>query len=150
MRKAVKVLLGYLFGLLICSLLLKYFGIENYVNPLNDSRTQLLNPMMIITVLGGILSLWLTLPKKQLYVFLLIYSALWILRFLVLFLADKIGTVELLGNTYRLDVIIPNYYSSVSRLATPLPFVVFWLINYYLIERGKSHPDGDSRTEKEV
>lgn len=148
MRKAVKVLLGYLFGLLMCSLLLKYFGIENYVNPLNDSRTQLLNPMMIITVLGGILSLWLTLPKKQFYVFLLIYSSLWALRFLVLFLADTIGTVELLGKAYRLDVIIPNYYSSVSRLATPLPFVVFWLINYYFIERGRSQPGSDIRTEK--
>lgn len=69
MRKAVNVLVGYLFGLLLCSLLLKYFGIENYVNPLNDSRTQLLNPMMIITVAGGILSLWLTLPRKTFYIF---------------------------------------------------------------------------------
>lgn len=138
MRKAVKVLTGYLFGLLLCSLLLKYYGIENYVNPLNDSRTQLLNPMMIITIAGGIISLWLTLPKKQLYLFLAIYVALWMLRFLVLFLADKIGTVVLMGNSYRLDVIIPNYYSSVSRLATPLPFVVFWLISYYFIGRSNA------------
>jgi hypothetical protein len=137
MRKAVKVLIGYLFGLLLCSLLLKYLGIEHYVNPLNDSRTQLHNPMMLFTIAGGLIALRLTIAKKQFSVFLIIYTALWLLRFLIIVLADRIGTVQFFGNTYRLDVIIPNYYSSVSRLATPLPFVIFWLINYYFIERGK-------------
>ncbi len=131
MKKAAKVLVIYLLGLLVCSLILKFFNISNFVNTVNDSRTTLLSPMMLLTILGGIISLKLTLSSKEFKVFLIIYASLWILRFLLIYLSDKINVVTIFNQSFHFEIIIPNYYSQVSRLATPLPFVTFWLVNHF-------------------
>jgi hypothetical protein len=131
MRKAIKVLVVYLLSLLICSLILKWVNLPSYINPLRDARTALFTPMMLIIIAGGIISLKLTVEPRPFKIFLIVYASLWAFRFFVLYLADNINTITVFNKTLHFDIIIPNYYSQVSRLATPLPFVVFWLINYF-------------------
>lgn len=128
MKKAAIVLTVYLLSLLIFSL------IQNYLKEndafLTDGRIKALSPMMLVTIIGGIISLYITLPKSSFKIFIVVYSCLWVVRILMLSLADRIGEVMIFGRPFRFDLIIPNYYENVSRLGTPLPFIIFWFINY--------------------
>lgn len=130
MKRGVKILSFYIIGLLLCSVVLKLFKVENYFNTFDDSRTSLLNPMLLLTVVGGLVSLRMLVSKRAFSAFLIIYSCLWIIRYILLLLAGTIGEMHLLGKSFHFDIIIPNYYSNVSRLGTPLPFVIFWLLHY--------------------
>ena len=129
MKKAAKVLIIYLLSLLVCSLLFSWMDIRSAYLPMSEFRT-VLSPMMAATVIGGIIALKYTVPPKSLYIFLLVYIFLWILRFCMLYLANYIGEATILNRTFRFDLIIPNYYENVSRIGTPLPFIIFWFINY--------------------
>lgn len=128
MKKAAIVLTVYLLSLLIFSL------IQNYLKEndafLTDGRIKALSPMMLVTIIGGIISLYITLPKSSFKIFIVVYSCLWVVRILMLSLADRIGEVMIFGRPFRFDLIIPSYYENVSRLGTPLPFIIFWFINY--------------------
>jgi hypothetical protein len=135
MKKAVIVLVAYLVLLLIFSLIFSYTGINNSAIEMGATK-KLLTPMMGVTVIGGIIALYLTVDKKLLKLFLIIYLFLWLLRIAMLYLSQYIGEVSVFGRAFRFDVIIPNYYENVSRITTPLPFILFWFINY-LLERRK-------------
>jgi hypothetical protein len=135
MKKAVIVLVAYLVLLLVFSLIFSYTGIINSALEMGATK-KLLTPMMGVTVVGGIVALYLTVDKKLLRLFLIIYLSLWLLRIAMLYLSQHIGEVSVFGRTFRFDVIIPNYYENVSRITTPLPFILFWFINY-LLERRK-------------
>jgi hypothetical protein len=89
-----------------------------------------LDPMMIPTIIGGIIVLKYTVSPYSFKVFLIGYSALWILRIVLMYIAEQIGEATLLGRTYRFDLIIGSYYKTVSRLDTHLPFVLYWFITY--------------------
>jgi hypothetical protein len=89
-----------------------------------------ISPMMAATVIGGIIALKYTVPLKSFYLFLLVYTCLWIFRFCMLYLANHIGVVTIAHRVFHFDLIIPSYYENVSRIGTPLPFIVFWFINY--------------------
>ena len=129
MRRAAKVLVIYLLSLLVCSLIFSWLNIRSSYLPMSEFRT-VLSPMMAATVIGGIIALKYTVPPKSLYIFLLVYIFLWILRFCMLYLANYIGEATIFNKTFRFDLIIPNYYENVSRIGTPLPFIIFWFINY--------------------
>ena len=129
MTKAAKVLVIYLLSLLVCSLIFSWLNIRSSYLPMSEFKT-VLSPMMAVTVIGGFISLKYTVPAKSFYVFLLIYIFLWIFRFCMFCLANYIGEAHLFNRTFRFDLIIPNYYENVSRIGTPLPFIIFWFINY--------------------
>ena len=129
MTKAAKVLVIYLLSLLVCSLIFSWLNIRSSYLPMSEFRT-VLSPMMAATVIGGIIALKYTVPPKSLYIFLLVYIFLWILRFCMFYLANYIGEATVFNRSFRFDLIIPNYYDNVSRIGTPLPFIIFWFINY--------------------
>jgi hypothetical protein len=147
MKRPLKILTAYLLGLLLCSLVFEYLGIINYLNTFDDSKTSLLNPMLLLTVFGGIFVLRLLVSRMAFKAFLLGYSLLWAIRFLLLYVAPKIGTVYLMGKSYRFDIIIPHYFSFVSRLSTPLPFVIYWIL-YYLFDKSRRNAQSDDMAEK--
>jgi hypothetical protein len=130
MRKAAKIFLLYILGLFVCSFILSLLNLAN-ANIYVLNGFQKLNLMLLITIIGGIWALKLTLPKRPLKIFLIIYFSLWIVRIVLLFFASKIGEVHLFSRMYRADLIITNYYATVSRLDTPMPFIIFWLINHF-------------------
>jgi len=140
MRRAAKVLVIYLLSLLTFSLLFSWLGIRSSYLPMSDLKT-VISPMMVVTVIGGIISLKYTVPAKTLNIFLLVYGFLWIFRFFMLFMANKIGTVIIWHRTFHFELIIPNYYENVSRIGTPLPFIIFWFINYLFTNYKNTIPD---------
>lgn len=133
MKKAALVLTVYLVSLLLFSLIQNYFKLNDAF--LTDGRIKAFSPMMLATIVGGIISLYITLPKSSFKIFIIVYGCLWVIRVIMLSFATQIGEVEIFNRPFRFDIIIPNYYENVSRLGTPLPFVIFWFINYLFITR---------------
>ena len=128
MKKAAKVLTVYLLFLLIFSFILSWLGLTDSF--LNVGRIKAFSPMMLATIVGGIISLYYTVTPKALKIFLIVYGCLWVIRIGMLYLANQIGIVTIGQRVFHFNIIIPIYYENVSRVGTPLPFVIFWFINY--------------------
>ena len=128
MKKAAKVLTVYLLFLLVFSFILSWLNLTDSF--LNVGRIKAFSPMMLATIVGGIVSLYYTVSPKALKIFLIVYGCLWVIRIGMLYLANQIGIVIIGQRVFHFEIIIPNYYENVSRVGTPLPFVIFWFINY--------------------
>ena len=128
MKKAAKVLTVYLLFLLVFSFILSWLGLTDSF--LNVGRIKVFSPMMLATIVGGIISLYYTVTPKALKIFLIVYGCLWVIRTGMLYVANQIGIVTIGQRVFHFEIIIPNYYENVSRVGTPLPFVIFWFINY--------------------
>ncbi len=131
MKKAVKVLVIYLTGLLVCSVIFSWLHINQVL--LNFSISKLdneLNIMLIPTIIGGLIALRMTISVKSFKIFVLVYACLWVFRFIALYIGNQLGEVHIFNRAYRIDLIIFNYYQTISRLQTPLPFIIYWFINY--------------------
>ena len=128
MKKAAKVLTVYLLFLLVFSFILSWLGLTDSF--LNVGRIKAFSFMMLATIVGGIISLYYTVTPKALKIFLIVYGCLWVIRIGMLYLANQIGIVTIGQQVFHFEIIIPNYYENVSRVGTPLPFVIFWFINY--------------------
>ena len=129
MSKPAKVLLAYYLLLGISSLIFSWLNIHSFYYHYAGFKMEL-SPILIPTIIGGIIALHLTVPPRSLKIFLIVYFSLWAFRFLLLFAANRIGEAHIFNRVYRFDLIVGNYYRTVSRLDTHLPFVLFWFINY--------------------
>ena len=136
MRKAVKVFILYIIFLLACSFIFNLFDISSDFQNIPKSLYKV-RPIIIPTIIGGIIALKYLVPLKSFKVFLIVYFCLWIVRYVVLFAANNLGEISLFNRTYRFDLIIANYYKTASRLETPLPFVIFWFIFYFYTKINK-------------
>ena len=139
MKKAAKVLMVYLLFLLVFSFILSWMGLTDSF--LNVGRIKAFSPMMLATIVGGIISLYYSVSPKALKVFLIVYGCLWVIRIGMLYLAERIGIVTIGQRIFHFEIIIPNYYENVSRIGTPLPFVIFWFINYLFNNNQKTVPE---------
>jgi hypothetical protein len=137
MGKATKISIIYLASLLVFSIIFSALNFYKIFIPFFGGNTIELRPMMLVTVIGGIVALKLTVSARALKIFLLIYSCLWLIRYLVLYIALHTGEINIFGRIFHLDLIVPGYYRTVSRLETPLPFVTFWLINRLFVQNKK-------------
>lgn len=130
MKKAIKIFALYIIFLIISSVVFAWLHINS-----DDLGVQIsdfeIQPILIPTIIGGLIALWLTIPPKAFRIFVLIYICLWALRVLLLYIADQVGAVNFFHRTYRFDLIIRSYYKTISRLETPLPFIIFWFIHYF-------------------
>ena len=143
MGRATRILMIYIAGLLIFSLFFSWLNLKNFYIPFNNSSLEI-RPMMLVTIIGGVLALKLTVSPGALKVFLLIYISLWALRYLLLYIAIHLGQVNIFGKIFHFDIIVPGYYKTVSRLETPLPFVTFWLINHLFAHHKKAEGPGNT------
>jgi hypothetical protein len=140
MSKAVKIFILYIVFLLVCSLIFNWFNISSDFHNISGSVYRI-RPIIIPTIVGGIIALKYTVPPKSLKIFLIVYFSLWVIRYIILFTADNLGEIHLFNRTFRFDLIIANYYKTASRLETPLPFVIFWFIYYFYTKIEKSIGD---------
>ncbi|MEN9571438.1 MAG: hypothetical protein RL172_2669 [Bacteroidota bacterium] len=143
MGKAIKVFSIYIVLLLLLSLLLSKLDINSDFHNIAGSIYQV-RLIVIPTIIGGIICLWQIIPPKPLKLFLIIYVGLWLFRYLFLFIATQVEQVHLFGKTYQLSLIVANYYKTASRLETPLPFIIFWVIYYFYntIDQQNNKPTG--------
>ena len=129
MIRPIKIFLIYLLSIIVFYLILNWLKLLSFTIPIGSYKIEV-SSMMLVTVIGGIISLKLTISRRALIVFLIIYGILWLFRTILLSIGDSLGEVNILGRIFHFDLIIPNYYHTVSKLQTPLPFVIFWFINY--------------------
>lgn len=152
MRKAVKVLVVYLLGLSACSLIFSWLKIStNLFNYTGQGLEMEVSTMLIPTIIGGLIALKITLPPRSFKIFLIVYFSLWVIRILLIYIAREVGEVTLFNKTYHFDLIIYNYYQTVSRLQTPLPFIIYWFINYLftkVIKSGAEVKEGETEQEE--
>lgn len=134
MRKAAKVLMIYLLALGVFTIILSFFNFNSFYFTYAGQPVEY-KPIMIPTIIGGIIALKLTVSPGSLKIFLVVYFSLWALRFLVMYAAQEIGEVHVFNRAYRFDLIIAGYYRTVSRLETPLPFVIYWFVNHLFTKK---------------
>ncbi len=146
MNKAAKVLFVYILSLLVCSLFLSWLKLNSYLFYFAGQPIEI-RAIMLPTIIGGILALKYTVSPASLKIFLVVYLSLWILRYLMLYIGTKLGEVHLFNKTFHFDLIIAGYYRTVSRLETPLPFVIYWLINYLFTVKFKPVTRGNPPRE---
>jgi hypothetical protein len=128
-KKAFRVLSIYLVALFAFSILFSNIGLKDFELKIIN-HTWKFSPNLVIVVLGGLVSLYLTIEKKQFKVFVLIYVFLWILKFSLLIIGKYAGVVKFFGKPIDANLYIKLYYETVSRIATPIPFILFWFICY--------------------
>jgi hypothetical protein len=128
MRKPVKVLIIYLISLLVFSLIFSWMGFENFATNTAIPRSSF-SPLMVVTIIGGMVALKYSVSGRSLKIFLIIYGCLWILRCILLLLGNQIGEAYIFNRKFHFDLIISTYFENVSRLNTPLPFIIYWFIN---------------------
>jgi hypothetical protein len=150
MNKAARALILYLVSLLAFSLLVNLFDVKAIELPfsVNGKENVKIQTMMLVTIFAGLICLKQLVSKKSFRVFVIIYSCLWVIRITLLIIAAQIGLVSIMGRNFRFDLIIFNYYENVSRIATPLPFILYWFINYLLFD--KKQEDNKSNDELET
>lgn len=129
MKIASRILFLYLLVLIVCLLILGGLGINDWAFPLLNGKV-LLSPIMIVTIIGGMIALKYALSSSSFRIFILIYCSLWLVRLTIIFIGNQIGQTTIGNKNYNIDFIISNYYRFVSRLDTPLPFIIYGLINY--------------------
>lgn len=149
MRRSSKVLAVYLISLIMVSLIFSFMGIQSFEWNLAGELVET-RYMLIVTILGGLIALYQVVTVVSFRIFVTVYIALWLFRFLIYYLVFKVGQIHLLGRDFNLHIIVPSYYSTVSRLETPLPFIIYWFVNYVvtilpgLTNRYKKAQDGVS------
>ncbi|MFM2360118.1 MAG: hypothetical protein RLY16_2111 [Bacteroidota bacterium] len=150
MNKAARALILYLVSLLAFSLLVNLFDVKSIELPfsVNGKENVKIQTMMSVTIFAGLICLKQLVSQKSFRVFVIIYSCLWVIRITLLIIAAQIGLVSIMGRNFRFDLIIFNYYENVSRIATPLPFILYWFINYLLFD--KKQEDTKSNDELET
>lgn len=131
MKREYKVFFFYLIALLIISITLSILKIGNIQVSLGKIQVPF-NFRIIATIIGGIICLYLTIPKGLLKKILIVYCLLWLFRNLMLYIADHFNIINLFGKNYHISVIIRNYYGKVYLLEGPLPFILVWLIYYFI------------------
>jgi hypothetical protein len=146
MAKPVKVLMIYLFSLFAISLVLSWLKWTKFYIPLHGHKLEI-ETMMFFTIAGGIIALRKLVSSRALKVFLVIYVCLWLIRFGIIYLSFVVKDINVLGRVFHVDIITPSYYNTISRLATPLPFIIFWLINSLF---NSSFLQGDARMHEQV
>ena len=129
MSKAGKVLLAYYIFLGLTSLVFSLLKWKSIYFDYAGHPTEF-NPIWIPTIIGGMVALKLTIPPRSFKLFVVVYIALWILRFTLLYIGNKLVETPVFGRVYHFNLIFYNYYKNVSRLDTHLPFVLYWFINY--------------------
>lgn len=147
MKKAVKIFVAYILFLVACSFVFNKFNIssEHFTS---DASIYSLRLIIVPTIIGGILALKYLVSPKTLRIFLVIYASLWALRYLFLFLGEQLGEVYLFNKSFRFDLIISSYYRTISRLETPLPFIIFWFIHYIFSKLEKpAEQTGEATTD---
>jgi len=129
MKTAIKVFTIYLISILIFSLVFSYFHI---IKPRSEIYVyeSPFTPIMIVTIIGGFLSLRYTMSIIAFKLFAKIYVGLWLLSVFIHFLGNWIGEVYLFQRTFNFKLILSYHYENYTRLKTPMPFIVYWFINY--------------------
>ncbi len=149
MGKAAKVLLAYYIFLALVSLLFSLLNLKPIYFDYAGGGTEF-NPIWVPTIIGGLIALKLTLPPRSFKLFVIVYTILWILRFILLYIGNKLGVVVLFDHPYHFEKIFYTYYKNVSRLDTHLPFVLYWFANYLftiVIKQQQEKKEEDNTTE---
>ena len=129
MSRAAKVLLSYYIFLGLISLVFSMLKLHTIKFEYGGGLTDF-NPIWIPTIIGGLIALKLTLPPRSFKLFCIVYTILWILRFILLYIGNRMGEVVIFGRLFHFEKIFVTYYRNVSRLDTHLPFVLYWFANY--------------------
>jgi hypothetical protein len=139
MKKAFPVLLIYLACLLVFYFLFRWLEIADWEYLIADKIP--LTALFIVAAIGGIIALRFTVSPASFRIFLIVYSALWMLRLLFLYLGTTMMPVHLGSKAFDIPAILTNYFTFVFRLDTPLPFMFFWLIDYLFVKQKKNIED---------
>ncbi len=130
MKRAAIVLVCYLVSLLAFSLFFSWLGVREF-KPNPSTLKTLQQPMMLVTIIAGLIALRFTVSARSFMVFFIVYTCLWLIRIPVNYVISTAADNMHWLKKYALDWVLFKYYDSVTRICTPLPFVIYWFIIYF-------------------
>jgi len=133
MKKVIPVLLIYLGCLLAFYFIFRWLGIADWEYLIAGKIP--LTALFIVAAIGGIIALKLTVSPASFRIFLYVYGGLWLLRLLTLYVGTKMAAIQPGNKAFDIPAILTNYITFVFRLDTPLPFMFFWLVDYFFKNR---------------
>jgi hypothetical protein len=139
MKNIFSVLLIYLFSLFVFYFISRWLHIANWEYTIADKIP--ITALFIVATIGAVIALKFVVSPASFRIFLIVYSALWMLRLLILYMDNKISPIQLGNKAFDISAILTNYFTFVFRLDTPLPFMFFLLIDYLFKKPKKSTPD---------
>jgi len=160
MKRASIVLICYLLSLLVFSLFFSWLGVKEF-KPNPSTLKTLQHPMMLVTIITGLIALRFAVTARSFKIFLIVYVCLWLLRIPVNFTNNQIAENLAWYKKYGVNRFTFKYYDSVTRICTPLPFIIYWFIMYFfdIVTRtfvkghkptGSTEPDGGVVAEQEI
>jgi hypothetical protein len=139
MKKTFSILLIYLLFLLLFYFISRWLGLADWEYII--AKKIPITALFIAAAVGGIISLKFAVSPASFRIFLILYSALWVLRLLILYLGTKMGAIQLGNKAFDIPAILTNYFTFVFRLDTPLPFMFFLLIDYLFTRQDNNSGD---------
>ncbi len=136
MNRTIKAVIVYLVTLFLFVLIFQWMGIANYSISISQNK-MVITPMMITSILGGVVLVGFILSIKSFKTFLLFYFGLWLLRFILLWVGNQIGQIHVGNRTLQADWIIANYSNYIFRLNAPFSFIIFLFVYSFFQKGGK-------------
>ncbi len=87
-------------------------------------------------VAGGTLIMYFTIQKPFFKTFLIVYLSLWFVYFMLKKVLPLSGIEDL-----AFQGKIESFYQNITQLFTPLPFIIFWLLNRVFLVQNKPSSD---------
>ncbi len=87
-------------------------------------------------VAGGTLIMYFTIQKPIFKTFLIVYLSLWLIYFFLKKVLPHSGIEDL-----AFQGKIESFYQNITQLFTPLPFIIFWLLNRVFLVQHKPSSD---------
>lgn len=122
--KSVKAFLLLMLALYIILFFLDY--LKSYVFPIgHHSHYFIVWLKTFLMVVAGVFIMKITLENKIFKTFILIYSSLWVIYYLLKWITKFAGPAE---DTFSSNKVM-LLYLSITQLLTPFPFFFFWILN---------------------
>ena len=130
--KSVKSFIIYITVLYLCLLLIDWLKATYFAV---DYHSFFIWFKTLFLVAGGIAIMYMTLEKSFFKTFLIIYLPCWLLYFLLKHFLPVNG-IQIAGSQFYSNELMASFLNF-TQLYTPLPFLVFWLLNRVFVVAAK-------------
>ena len=119
--KSNKVFLLLIFSLFLITFL---FGLLLHINL--DTSLDSWSLISVISAIGGVLIMYYTLTKEDFKNFIILYSGIWFVYILLVLYSIFFPLVTIKNHRFHIKALV-DYFSSVTFIFTPLPFIFYWV-----------------------
>ncbi len=92
----------------------------------------------LFLIVSGVIIIRFSVSKKAFHYFIILYAAIWLTYFLLKLVVFAMANIQ--NQTFESNAFIP-FFLKTTQLLTPLPFIVFWLLNRVYLSNFKANEE---------